>query len=176
MVDDPAGHVQTLISDPVKKRAATRELAARREAWRKRQEVLELASAGAPVQEAGPEPTLEECATDLERKRLFDIIETLVQWDNTSNKEVFEAALDEIWQSWRATCAEKNANHPRAKELYNRHRLPAFHDPFAGGGSLPLEAQRLGLETYASDLNPVAVLINKAMIELPPKFAGICRL
>ncbi|MFZ4664763.1 MAG: DUF1156 domain-containing protein, partial [Caldilineaceae bacterium] len=51
-------------------------------------------------------------------------------------------------------------------------KLPAFHDPFAGGGSLPLEAQRLGLESYASDLNPVAVLINKAMIEIPPKFAG----
>jgi len=60
----------------------------------------------------------------------------------------------------------------RAKELFDRHKLPAFHDPFAGGGALPLEAQRLGLEAYASDLNPVAVLINKAMIEIPPKFAG----
>src|SRR5690606_19983769 len=59
-----------------------------------------------------------------------------------------------------------------AKELFDRHKLPAFHDPFAGGGALPLEAQRLGLESYASDLNPVAVLINKAMIEIPPKFAG----
>src|SRR5262249_10347180 len=54
---------------------------------------------------------------------------------------------------------------------FDRHELPAFHDPFAGGGALPLEAQRLGLEAYASDLNPVAVLINKAMIEIPPKFA-----
>ena len=63
-------------------------------------------------------------------------------------------------------------DHPRAKELFDRYKLPAFHDPFAGGGSLPLEAQRLGLEAYASDLNPVAVLINKAMIEIPPKFAG----
>ena len=70
-----------------------------------------------------------------------------------------------------ATCAD-NADHPRAKELFDRHKLPAFHDPFAGGGALPLEAQRLGLEAYASDLNPVAVLINKAMIEIPPKFAG----
>ena len=70
-----------------------------------------------------------------------------------------------------ATCAE-NADHPRAKELFDPDKLPAFHDPFAGGGSLPLEAQRLGLESYASDLNPVAVLINKAMIEIPPKFAG----
>ena len=80
-------------------------------------------------------------------------------------------ARDEIWKSWRATCAE-NKDHPRAAELFNPDKLPAFHDPFAGGGSLPLEAQRLGLEAYASDLNPVAVLINKAMIEIPPKFAG----
>ena len=50
--------------------------------------------------------------------------------------------------------------------------MPALHDPFAGGGAIPLEAQRLGLEAYASDLNPVAVLINQAMIEIPPKFAG----
>ena len=57
-------------------------------------------------------------------------------------------------------------------ELFDPDKLPAFHDPFAGGGALPLEAQRLGLESYASDLNPVAVLINKAMIEIPPKFAG----
>ena len=57
------------------------------------------------------------------------------------------------------------------EELFDRHKLPAFHDPFAGGGALPLEAQRLGLEAHASDLNPVAVLINKAMIEVPPKFA-----
>ena len=68
--------------------------------------------------------------------------------------------------------APKTPDHPRAKELFDRNKLPAFHDPFAGGGALPLEAQRLGLESYASDLNPVAVLINKAMIEIPPKFAG----
>lgn len=106
-----------------------------------------------------------------ERQRLFKIIEDLVQWENTTNEKVLQAARDEIWQSWRRTCAE-NADHPRAKELFNRNKLPAFHDPFAGGGALPLEAQRLGLEAYASDLNPVAVLINKAMIEIPPKFAG----
>lgn len=106
-----------------------------------------------------------------ERQRLFKIIENLVQWENTNNETVLQAARDEIWQSWRAACAE-NADHPQAKELFNRHILPAFHDPFAGGGALPLEAQRLGLEAYASDLNPIAVLINKAMIEIPPKFAG----
>ena len=106
-----------------------------------------------------------------ERQRLFRIIEQLVLWENTTNETVLQAARDEIWQSWRYTCAE-NADHPRARELFDRHVLPAFHDPFAGGGALPLEAQRLGLESYASDLNPVAVLINKAMIEIPPRFAG----
>ena len=106
-----------------------------------------------------------------ERQRLFKIIEDLVKWENTTNEEVLNAAREEIWQSWRRACAD-NADHPRAKELFNRAKLPAFHDPFAGGGALPLEAQRLGLESYASDLNPVAVLINKAMIEIPPKFAG----
>ena len=110
-------------------------------------------------------------AQEKERQRLFRIIEDLVQWENTTNEKVLQQARDEIWRSWRRACAE-NAGHPRAKELFDRHRLPAFHDPFAGGGSLPLEAQRLGLEAHASDLNPVAVLICKAMIEIPPKFAG----
>ncbi len=113
-----------------------------------------------------------EFAQKKERGRLFKIIEELVKWENTTNEEVLQTARDAIWQSWRYTCAE-NADHPRAKELFDRHVLPGFHDPFAGGGALPLEAQRLGLESYASDLNPVAVLINKAMIEIPPRFA--CR-
>ncbi len=106
-----------------------------------------------------------------ERQRLFRIIEDLVLWENTTNEKVLQAARDEIWSSWRRACAD-NADHPRAAELFDRKKLPTFHDPFAGGGALPLEAQRLGLESYASDLNPVAVLINKAMIEIPPKFAG----
>src|SRR5438876_832942 len=112
-----------------------------------------------------------EKAQEKERQRLFRIIEDLVLWENTTNETVLQAARDEIWASWRRACAE-NADHPRAKELFDRKKLPAFHDPFAGGGALPLEAQRLGLESFASDLNPVAVLINKAMIEIPPKFAG----
>ncbi|CAJ0709651.1 DUF1156 domain-containing protein [Ralstonia mannitolilytica] len=106
-----------------------------------------------------------------ERERLFKIIEDLVQWENTNNEEVLERAREEIWKSWRETC-ELNKNHPQAAELFNPDKLPAFHDPFAGGGAIPLEAQRLGLESYASDLNPVAVTINKAMIEIPPRFAG----
>ncbi len=112
-----------------------------------------------------------EKAQEKERQRLFRIIEDLVLWENTTNEEVLQRARDAIWESWRRTCAA-NADHPRARELFDRNKLPAFHDPFAGGGTLPLEAQRLGLESNASDLNPVAVLINKAMIEIPPKFAG----
>ncbi|WP_308388542.1 DUF1156 domain-containing protein [Acidithiobacillus sp. AMEEHan] len=106
-----------------------------------------------------------------ERERLFQLIEELVQWENTNNEAVLAAAREEIWKSWRETCA-LNKNHRQAAELFNPDKLPAFHDPFAGGGALPLEAQRLGLESFASDLNPVAVLINKAMIEIPPRFAG----
>ena len=120
---------------------------------------------------ANPDLFPTEAAQEKERQRLFGIIEELVKWENTTNETVLEQAREEIWQSWRRTCAE-NADHPRADELFNRDKLPAFHDPFAGGGSLPMEAQRLGLEAHGSDLNPVAVLINKAMIEIPPKFAG----
>jgi putative DNA methylase len=107
----------------------------------------------------------------LERERLFKVIEDLVQWENTNNEEVLERARAEIRRSWRETC-DLNKNHPQAAELFNPDKLPAFHDPFAGGGAIPLEAQRLGLESYASDLNPVAVTINKAMIEIPSRFAG----
>ena len=107
----------------------------------------------------------------LERQRLFRIIEELVKWENTTNERVIEAARGEIRESWRRTC-EDNQDHPDAEDLFDPERLPAFHDPFAGGGSIPLEAQRLGLEAHASDLNPVAVLINKAMIEIPPRFSS----
>jgi putative DNA methylase len=165
MVDDPSEYVEVLLSDGVKRRAAERELAKRAAA---RLAKMELADDDAITE---PEPTLEGVVAELERNRLFAIIENLVKWENTTNETVLQAARDEIWQSWRRTCAE-NADHPRAKELFDRQKLPAFYDPFAGGGTLPLEAQRLGLESYASDLNPVAVLINKAMIEIPPKFAG----
>lgn len=106
-----------------------------------------------------------------ERESLFKIIEDLVVWENSNNEEVLSRARAEIWKSWRETC-ELNKSHPQAAELFNPEKLPDFHDPFAGGGALPLEAQRLGLESYASDLNPVPVTINKAMIEIPPKFSG----
>ena len=152
MVDDPSEYVDVLLSDPARKRAAQRALKKRRG-------------------ETGDRRALADLAAALERERLFRILEKLVLWESTTDEEVLKQARTEIWQSWRRACAE-HADHPRAAELFDRHALPTFHDPFAGGGSLPLEAQRLGLEAHASDLNPVAVLINKAMIEIPPKFAG----
>src|SRR5713101_2871293 len=131
---------------------------------------------------AHPDKFPTEEAQEKERQRLFRLIEELVQWENTTNEAVLSQAREEIWKSWRATCAEHGAGSTEQEDasrsslhasLFNPDKLPAFHDPFAGGGSLPLEAQRLGLESYASDLNPVAVLINKAMIEIPPKFANL---
>ena len=92
-----------------------------------------------------------EEAVEAERKRLFAIIEDLVKWENSTNEEVLTRARNEIMRS----CDGK---------------LPPVYDPFSGGGSIPLEAQRLGLPAYGSDLNPVAVMIGKAMIEIPPKF------
>ena len=165
MVDDPSEYVDVLLSDPKARRAAQRELNKRLAAHAARR----ASADGEEIEDA--EPVVEEVIAELERDRLFAIIEDLVLWENTTNEAVLQRARDEIWQSWRRACAA-NADHPRARELFDRHKLPAFHDPFAGGGALPLEAQRLGLESHASDLNPVAVLINKAMIEIPPKFAG----
>ena len=90
---------------------------------------------------------------EAERARLFGILERLVRWENSNNADVLAAARAEIDRCF-----------PEGP--------PAVLDPFAGGGSIPLEAQRLGLTALAGDLNPVAVLINKAMIEIPPRFAG----
>ena len=105
------------------------------------------------------------------RKRLFALLSELVKWENTTNEELLDKAQAEIQKSWREVC-ELNRDHSEAATLFDPDNLPGLHDPFAGGGAIPLEAQRLGLEAFASDLNPVAVLINKAMIEIPPKFAG----
>ena len=89
-----------------------------------------------------------------ERERLFGLIEELVQWENINNTELLAKANAEM------------------RRWVMEEGLPAVLDPFAGGGAIPLSAQQLGLEAHASDLNPVAVLINKAMIEIPPKWAG----
>ncbi|RKF20723.1 DUF1156 domain-containing protein [Altericroceibacterium spongiae] len=102
-----------------------------------------------------PSSNLEEFPTheaqEAERKRLFTIIEDLVKWENSTNEEVLEKARAEI----RKSCGGE---------------LPPVYDPFSGGGSIPLEAQRLGLPSFGSDLNPVAVMIGKSMIEIPPRF------
>ena len=97
-------------------------------------------------------PTEEE--QNRERQRLFRILEELVAWENSNDERVLEAAKAEILKS--------TGGNP-----------PELLDPFAGGGAIPLEAQRLGLKAHAHDLNPVAVMINKAMIEIPPRFAGM---
>ena len=177
---DPSEYVDVLLSDAGKKRAAQRALK-KRLAARASAAAAPPATgigniragekSGATVEAELRAPTLGDVVAELERARLFGILEELVLWKNTTNEEVLKRARTEIWQSWRRACAE-NAGHPRAVDLFDRHTRPAFHDPFAGGGALPLDAQRLGLEAHASDLNPVAVLINKAMIEIRPKFAG----
>jgi len=100
-----------------------------------------------------PERFPTEKEQENERQRLFSIIEELVEWENTDNEAILEKARVEILRSTRG-------------------QPPSILDPFCGGGSIPLEAQRLGLQAHASDLNPVAVLITKALIEVPPKFAG----
>ncbi|ENU3987618.1 TPA: DUF1156 domain-containing protein [Enterobacter kobei] len=106
-----------------------------------------------------------------ERENLFDIIRELVKWENTNNEEVLNRAREAIKESWRFTC-ELNKKHPQADELFNPEKLPGFHDPFAGGGTIPLEAKRLGMDAFASDLNPLPLTINKALIELPSGFVG----
>ena len=106
------------------------------------------------------------------RKRLFAIIEELITWENTANEDVLDRARSEILKSWRDTC-EINKDHSQAAELFNPNALPPMCDPFSGGGTIPMEAVRLGLDVHASDLNPVAVLITKAMVEIPQKFASV---
>lgn len=105
------------------------------------------------VDDPSSNPELTEEQQKAERERLHGIIRRLVKWENINDETVLREARDEIQNS--------TGGNP-----------PAILDPFAGGGTIPLEAQRLGLEAHASDLNPVAVLINKALIEIPPKFAG----
>lgn len=126
-------------------------------------------------------PTEQE--QDRERRRIFRIIEELVKWENSNNSVVLDAARLEIARSFaRGRLADGEGDErdqamlvegvsPRAVLAYLAEVVPPVHDPFAGGGTIPLEAQRLGLRAIATDLNPVAVLINKALIEIPPKFA-----
>src|SRR5947208_13062242 len=128
----------------------------------------------------------------VKRAELFDLIEELVKWDNSNNPDVLNRARAEIARclasrkietgEWAkdfkpvpgATAWDFNARRaaPEAVNALLTEHAPPVYDPFCGGGSIPLEAQRLGLRAYASDLKPVPVLITKALIEIPPKFAG----
>jgi len=145
LVDDPSARIEEIMADKSLRAQAESELPERRKAWEKSK-----ASAQGAVATT-PEPTIEDVACEIERKRLFTIIEDLVKWENSTNEEVLERARIEIRRSHDGI-------------------LPPIYDPFSGGGSIPLEAQRLGLPAHGSDLNPVAVMIGKAMIEIPPKF------
>src|SRR6266496_2808109 len=154
LVDDPSECVKDLLADTGKRGGAEKELKARKKAWAELKAIFDKASGAGmrSVTDPGPEAKLEEVIVEMERERLFDIIRELVKWENSNNERVLNTARSEIMRS----C---NGN------------PPPVYDPFCGGGSIPLEAQRLGLESHASDLNPVAVLITKALIEIPPKFA-----
>jgi len=100
-----------------------------------------------------PEEFPTEQAQERERLRLFRLMEALIIWENSNNREVLAQTQAEIRKSI--------GGNP-----------PPLIDPFCGGSSIPLEGQRLGMEAHGGDLNPVAVLISKALIEIPPKFAG----
>jgi putative DNA methylase len=122
-------------------------------------------------------PTAEE--QDRERERLHGVIEAMVPWEASTNELALHHARYEIARS-----VARNGSPPvptewrkvaHAKDVidYLQNHAPAVYDPFCGGGSIPLEAQRLGLRARGSDLNPVAVLISKALVEFPPRFAGL---
>lgn len=117
-------------------------------------------------------PTEEE--QDAERRRLHKVIEAMVPWEASNNERILNDARWEIARSVAWGLGEKppSKDNPEAVLDYLQTKAPPVYDPFSGGGSIPLEAQRLGLRAYGSDLNPVAVLIGKALVEIPPKFAG----
>ena len=105
-----------------------------------------------------------------ERERLFGIIERLVQWENTDNEGVLDQAR---WEIAKNIARNKKLALPKDKDAllkFLAEHAPPVWDPFAGGGSIPLEGLRLGLRAIGSDLNPVAVLINKSMLEIPGRF------
>jgi putative DNA methylase len=121
-----------------------------------------------------PDRFTTEEAQDIERRRLHRIIEDMVPWEASNNEAILNAARWEIARSvaWGRGEEPPTAGDGKAILDYLQAKAPPVYDPFSGGGSIPLEAQRLGLRAYGSDLNPVAVLIGKALVEIPPKFAG----
>jgi putative DNA methylase len=155
LVDDPSECVKELLADAGKRTAAEKELRTRKKAWGELKAIFNKASGAGmkSIPDPGTDPKLEEIIVEMERERLFNIIRELVIWENSNDERVLKKARTEILRS--------TGGNP-----------PAVYDPFCGGGSIPLEAQRLGLQAHASDLNPIPVLINKALIEIPPTFAG----
>jgi putative DNA methylase len=147
LVDDPSGYADELVKDKARAKITEQEL------------LME------PEGEKDLSPRLRERLVEKERERLHDMVRKLVIWENTTNESLFKQARQEILKSWQ--------RHLKLEGKPPNTPMPPVLDPFAGGGTIPLEAQRLGMEAHASDLNPVAVLINKAMIEIPPKFAGL---
>jgi putative DNA methylase len=116
-----------------------------------------------------------EIAQDEERKRLHKVMERMLLWEASNDDQIMSSARWEIARSLAWSLGEEPPSlidHEAILE-YLRRNAPKVYDPFSGGASIPLEAQRLGLSVIASDLNPVAVLIGKAMVEIPPKFAGL---
>ena len=164
MVDDPSGYADVLLSDPKRRRAAMRALKRRRaEHVTTAAGSVEPWAGNLPFQPNRPArwPTRRRVSSRIAKR----FVTWRRSWSGTAcsgsskswssgktppTSRCWNGHGTEIRQSWRRACAE-NADHPRAREIFDRHRLPAFHDPLAGGGALPLEAQRLGLEAHASD-------------------------
>ena len=120
-----------------------------------------------PGGQRGWTSTKTKAQAEKEREELFQILRDLVKWENTNNHEVIEKANRAIDKSWKETC-ELNRGIPG----FDPDKKLTIHDPFSGGGAIPLEAQRLGLYAKATDLNPVAIALNKALIEVLPRFSG----
>jgi putative DNA methylase len=190
LVDDPSEWVAKLLADPAKRKAAEKLLRAKKKSWDDLKTIFTNArdasaptgSAGIPAGETslpassnpdpGLEPKLEEIIVETERERIFAIIRELVKWENSNNDLVLNAARAEIVRSLAWNRNEEPPSEPSAVLDYLAKHAPPIYDPFCGGGSIPLEAQWLGLEAHARDLNAVHVLIIKALIEIPPKFTG----
>ena len=166
MVDDPCEYADELLADAEALRAARRALG--------RPDSLVAFGDGHPGdtptrgREPHDGPALRRMAVALERERLLGLLEALVRWESTADEVLLEQARAEIRRSWRRACAES----PGPQVRPDPDRLPGLGDPFAGGGAVALEAQRLGLDACAGDVDPVAVLVAMATVEIPPRFAA----
>ena len=116
----------------------------------------------------------DEAKIDVERRRLHKVIEAMVTWEASNDEAILNATRWEIARSVAWALGEEPPTKDDGPAIlqYLQTKAPPVYDPFSGGGAIPLEAQRLGLRAYGADLNPVAVLIGKALVEIPPKFAG----